>query len=119
MGRFLLGVGLLGAFLGVGIWINAQIGNVCKPLEQTLQAAATKDLEEAAALTQQAKTQWEKRRAFLSVFFDHAPIETIDSGFSQLLLCKEKADFAAKCVLLQHQLAALNSTHRPSLENIL
>ena len=119
MGRFLLGIGILGAFLGFGIWINAQIGNICKPLEQTLQAAATQELEEAAALTQQANTQWKKSRALLSVFFDHAPIEAIDSGFSQLSLCKEKADFAAKCILLQHQIAALNSTHRPTIENIL
>ena len=118
MGRFFLGVGLLGVFLSVGIWINAWIGSICSPLEQTLQTAATQEPTEATTLAQQAKAQWEQRRSILSVFFDHAPIEAIDSGFAQLILCREKADFAAKCVLLQGQLAALNSTHRPSLENI-
>lgn len=119
MGRFLLGVGILTLFLAAGLWINHHIGTICQPLSQDLQAAATQDLDAGKTLTQKAHSRWQQHRRLLAVFFDHAPMERIDEGFSQLALCKNPDDFTATCAGLSRQLAALDSTHRPSLENIL
>ena len=119
MGRFLLGLSILTLFLTAGLFINAYIGSTCNPLIADLEIAVTEPLANAEKRAEQAAQKWQRKRPLLAVFFDHAPLSSIDEGFAQLAVCKDEDDFFTTCAILREKLSALASTHKPTVENIL
>lgn len=124
--RFWCGVGILGTFLAVGLWINGSAerlcSSVCDDLEQAVRAADAGEEEKAAQGLQQAKTGWQRRRQLAMTLADHRIIEQIDGIFAQVegyLTNGRAVDAAAWCRRLIQLVGAVGDEHRLNLENLL
>ncbi len=107
MKRLYFGFGLLILMLVTGIVITARFSALHAPLAQQLRqaqnAAEAGSWEQARALTEDARTQWENSRHFTAAVADHEPMEQMDSLFARLTVLArlENAEaFAADCAEL-------------------
>lgn len=124
--RFWCGVGILGVFLALGLWINGRMEHlhepVCEHLEQAAQAADMGDKEQAAARLNQAKNIWQRWRQLTMSAADHRAVEEIDGIFDQVesyLKTGNLADIAAWCRRLRRLVAAVGDIHSLTVENLL
>lgn len=107
MKRLWLGVGILAALLALGIVSTVGMGRVCGPVSQNLASAADcvqeGQWEQAVALSQQARGQWERWRDITASLTDHEPMEEVDSLFAALEIYAGEGDslrFADCCARL-------------------
>lgn len=91
-------------------------------MEQAAGYALAADWENAEALTQWVRGQWQLHRKFTAAFADHGPMEEIDGLFAQLEVYRtagETIPYAAVCAELSCQLRAMGEAHIPSWWNLL
>ena len=126
MGRFVLGVCLLAALLVLGIWTSSSMTDVHQTICQTLEDAAEKavsgELNDAAALVQQAKQEWEQRWNRTATMADHEPMDEIDGLLAQLESFVQtdcQAEFAALCRRLSKLIDAVGEAHSLTWWNLL
>lgn len=126
MVRLALGICLLAAFLGLGLWVNSFMDNTHTPISQTLEEAVEKclsgDLEAGAELAQKAKALWQENWPKIASFSDHAPMDEIDSLFAQAETYARAGiatDFAALCARLSQLISAMSEAHSPFWWNLL
>lgn len=126
MKRCWLGLGLLVALLGLGIWENLQIPALTKPIARQLDEAAQLAMagawEAAAGKSGDAKGQWQECWDLLASTTHHGPMEEIDSLLAKaelLLQSRSAEDFSACCARLAEMIRALGESHVVNLRNLL
>ena len=126
MARFWIGVGLLLAFLGLGLWVSKAMDDVHVPvmqlLEQASDAALEGDLETGASLADRAHAEWERHWRGTAAVADHAPMDEIDGLFALVLRYARAgsvADFVAGCGRLSKLVEAIGEAHSPKWWNLL
>ena len=107
MKRLWLGIGILTILLSLGLASTIGMAQVCTPISQTLSSAADLVQEgqwaQAAALSKQAKSRWERWRNLTASLTDHEPMEEVDSLFAALDIYAREGDalrFADCCARL-------------------
>lgn len=126
MGRFWLGIGLLAAFLALGLWVSTEATDAHTSIAQILEQATEKtlagDFSAGKALAQKAARQWEKSWHGTASIADHDPMDEIDGLFAQLDIYS-KADrptaFAACCARLAKLVSAVGEAHSLNWWNLL
>lgn len=126
MSRFLLGVGLLLALLGIGLYAAYVTEDVHAPIAQALETAAQEalagNLEAGTQWLAQASSQWQTHRNTVAAALDHEPMDEIDSLFAQAEAYArggQATDFAAFCLRLVESIHAATQEHMPSWWNLL
>ena len=126
MGRFWVGVGLLAAFLGLGLWVAKAMDDVHVPvmvlLEQAADTALEGDLKAGAELAEQAHAVWERHWRGTAAVADHAPMDEIDGLFALVqdyARAGNAGDFAASCGRLSKLVEAIGEAHSPQWWNLL
>lgn len=123
MGRFLIGLGLLLALLGIGLYSAWAMTEVHTPIAEKLeQAAETADQIQATALLQSAQAAWDHHWHSTAVLAEHAPMDEIDSLFAQAdayAKAGQMGDFSALCMRLSQRIRAAAESHRPTWWNFL
>ena len=122
MWRFLFGVGLLAALLGIGLYSAHAIEKGHAPIAQTLEQAAQASAPEAKILLEQAKEEWKRHWHGTAALSDHSPMDEIDSLFSQAQAYaweEHMADFSAFCLRLAQLIRATADEHQLTWWNFL
>lgn len=126
MNRFWIGVGLLLALLGAGLWAMFAMDNVqsdiSEDLHQSAQAAREGDWVRADELARSAAERWEANWRFSAAMADHTALDEIDSIFAQARAYRENrlaADYAASCARLEKLIEALEEGHDLNWWNLL
>ena len=126
MKRMWLGIGLLGLFLGLGLWgsyaMSALHDPIAHQLEQAADIALDGDLSVALDIAETARAKWDGHWHGTAIVADHAPMDEIDALFAQLPIYAEmshQADFAACCAQLAALITATAEAHAFSWWNIL
>ena len=124
--RFWYGLGILAVFLALGLWAAWGMENMHRPvtnlLEQASQAASSGNPEKGVALAEQAESIWQQHRSLTAAMVDHAPIEEIDSLFSQVKVYGQSGneqEFAAYCSRIAKLLEAIGEAHGLNWQNLL
>ena len=119
MRRFWIGIVLLSCLLALGIGlcigIPALHDRLAKQLDDACAAAQLGDWETATALADSARAEWERSRHFVASFVDHAPLEQMESLFSELEIFRNRrlaVDYAAICTNLSHLSKAIGESHK-------
>ena len=126
MGRFWIGVALLGVFLGLGLWVAEAMDSIHIPIAQKLEPAAQDtfagDMESGVARADEAYREWERCWRGTAAVADHAPMDEIDGLFAQVqsyAQAGDGADFAAGCRRLSKLIEAIGEAHSPGWWNLL
>ena len=125
MKRMWIGVALLAVLLTAGLLTGAamenQIGPGAEKLLQAADAAAAGDWEEAAALTDAVRADWDRVSRLAEVLSTHEDLEQIETTFAQLPSYQgiDGPAYSALCTALARQLEALGKTHGCSWKNLL
>lgn len=114
MKRFWIGLVILALILLLSIALTLIMPRVHLPISRQLNdaadAAQTENWVQAEALATAAFERWIACRGFTAAVADHAPMEQIDSGFSQMnafLLRREPNEFSAACASLARLVQAM------------
>lgn len=125
MGRFWLGVSLLAAFLVLSLFVGFAIEQAQNPiaaqLEQATAACLRGDSEAGYRLARQARHNWQTCWHWVAAVSDHAPIDEIDSLFSQVEVYAQAGQpeaFAAYCARLSQLVLAVSEAHSLHLWNL-
>ena len=126
MTRGWIGFVLLLILLG-GTWLSAwAMEQWNRPLEQTMEQAASCALEEnwqqAENFRLQVQAQWQRQWHCCAAFADHEPMEAIDGLLSQLAVYGEAKDavpYAALCREIAREMGALGEGNIPHWWNLL
>ena len=126
MWRFLLGIGLLLGLLALGLSVTLFARTMYDPVTQDLEAAENAALSgglgEAMAYVRKARQLWDSRWHKTATFTDHAPMDEIDSLFSQLECCGKagsSGDMAALCARVNQLIKAITEAQIPTWWNFL
>ncbi len=126
MVRGWLGVGILVAFLVLGLVTMVVMDNDHLPTGELLEQAAEKTLagsfEEAVSLGMEAKARWERSWKGTATVADHSPMDDVDALFGEMEIyarAGEEPHFAACCQELSQRIQAMASAHRFSWWNVL
>ena len=91
--RCYLGAGLLALLLLVSFGAQWLVRGFHQPTVQDLEAAAeaalSKDPAQATAMTQRAKTRWERHRHLTAALTDHNPMDAVDDLFTEAEILAE------------------------------
>ena len=124
--RFWYGLGILLIFLALGLWMAHGMEKMHAPvtdqLEQAAQVALSGNLDKGITLAEQAEVIWQKHRGLTAAMADHAPMEEIDSLFSQVrnyAKCGNVAEFAAYCGRIAKLVEAVGEAHGLNWQNLL
>lgn len=126
MVRGWLGVGILLAFLLLGIFGEKAMSDAHLPVGDILEQAAEKTLEGdfagGVSLGLEAKGRWEKAWNATAVMADHSPMDEVDALFAQMEIYAktgEEPHFAACCKELAQRVQAVAEAHRFRWWNVL
>lgn len=123
LGRFFLGLGLMLALLGLGLYSAGAVKDSHTPIIQTLEAASGQpDPTAAEQLLTRARQDWDRHRHATAVLSDHGPLEEIEGLFSQAeayLQAGQMGDFSAICLRLSQLVRATAESHSPTWWNLL
>lgn len=120
-----IAVAVLLVLLIGGIAATVAMGSIHGRLsEDLLQAAvlAEEDWEQAKALADSARAEWEKYAHLIAALADHEPLEEIDSLFLQVRICIQQGNresFAMACARLAGIAERLAESNHPSWWNLL
>ena len=105
-GAVLLAVLLLaGSLLNAGM--ERRFGSYPRTLEQAAEASLTERWEQADALAENVRSQWEKSRKVTASVTDHALLEEVDCLFSELSVYRARrlgTEYAAVCADLARRI---------------
>ena len=126
MKRSWFGFILLMVILAIALMVTWVMGEIHRPVSQSLRQAALCALSEnwdtAEASLENAQAHWQRWGNVRLCFADHTPVEEIDSSFAALTAYsakKETADFAAACLTLKEKVEAVSQAHGLTLWNLL
>ena len=126
MVRGWLGVGILVAFLLLGIVAAVCMDNAHLSTGQLLEQAAEKtlagDFDGAVVLGMEAKNRWKQGWNATATLADHSPMDDVDALFAEMEIyakTEEKPHFAAVCKELAQKIEAVAEAHRFSWWNLL
>lgn len=126
MWRFFLGLGLLLALFGLCFTVMVYAQRTCAPLSDKLDQAAGAALsgDTAGALTtvRSCRRDWDALWGKTAAFTDHAPMDEIDSLFSQLEAygaSGNREHMAAVCARLSELVQAIGEAQQLSWRNFL
>ena len=126
MKRGWFGIGILVAFLVLGILVSAAMNKAHIPTCTLLSLAAEKtlagDFDGAVPLALEAKGRWEKQWNGTAVVADHSPMDDVDALFSEMEIYAktgEQPHFAACCLELSQRVEAVAEAHKFSWWNVL
>ena len=126
MKRMWIGVGLLVLFCALGIFTAIGMKNIHDPIADALTrasaAAVQEDWKQAAVHFHAARSKWETNRRLTAAVADHAPMEEIDSLFSELAIYlqeRESPHFSATCAHLAALTRAMGEAHTINWWNLL
>ena len=124
--RFYLGLGILMAFLLLGLAVSWSMGQVTKPVAQTLEQAAQEvlsgNVEQGIQLAQQAQTTWQKGWKRVALAADHSPMDEIDGLFAQIGFFAEvgnRQELGACCLRVSELVEAIADAHRLTWWNVI
>lgn len=124
--RFWCGLGVLVLLFGLGLWVAAGMehthGTIADYLEQAAREALSGQTEQGLETLQKAEELWQKRRFLTAAVADHAPMEEIDSIFSQLESYAAAGDgvsFAAWCSRAAQLVGAISEAQKLTWQNLL
>lgn len=124
--RFWSGVGVLVLLLSLGIWVAKSMEStheaVASHLEQAAREVLSGDMKQGAQALENARQLWQQRRYLTAAVADHAPMEEIDSIFSQLdsyAAAGDRVSFAAWCSRVARLVEAIGEAHKLTLQNLL
>ncbi len=117
MKRLYIGITLLLFFLIAGILLTYSFCRIHAPLAKTLEDASQQaidgDWKNAISLAESARERWETYRNFTAAVADHAPLEEMDTLFSQLEIygkLRLSVEFADICTRLSQMAAAMEES---------
>lgn len=120
--RNVLGPILLIVILAASLLCTAAVGKAQEPVTQALDRAAElgRAGEEAAARVEIARAErmWMRHHRFLAAVTDHAPLESVERGFSQLEDLSG-GTLSAACAALARDVEAIGDSHTPLWWNFL
>ena len=125
MKRMWIGVGLLAVMLTAGLLMSGTMEKRISPnAEKLLQAAAAamdENWQEAAALTDAVRADWDRVSRLAELLSTHEDLEQIETAFTQLSSYQgiDGPAYSALCTALARQMEALAKTHGCSWENLL
>lgn len=118
MKRSWIGAGMLLALLLGGIvsswWMQKALGGISLTISQAQHQAAGENWSQVELLTREAQEAWEKTWRISASLTDHAPMELVDSLFSQLEVYEQLQDSPAcrdLCAQLYQELEAIADEH--------
>ena len=126
MKRIWLSLLLLAAILGGTLAHSRQLGaltdTLCGQLRQAAQAADRGHWPQAAALTDAAWQQWERRGFYLHAMLRHDSLDEIRTGFARARAYLDHQapwELSAALAELVHQLELLQEAEQLTLQNVL
>lgn len=121
-----IAVALLAALLALSGWHTWRLWELTDELTATLEQAEAlaedEEWERAENLTQQAREHWDRQDLHLHVTLDHAVVDEIDAGFSEVLeflRCQESGEYSAANARLVTELKLLGEMELPLPQNLL
>lgn len=116
--RFYLGVGILIAFLALGLgtsFLMAQMHqSAAQALEEASALALSGQMEQAVSLAEDAYQQWDRHWKFTASVADHAPMDDVDQLFAEMTVyaqAEEREHFAACCAQLSQLVTGMSNAH--------
>ena len=126
MNRLWIGIALLVLLPVVGfgmMWGNVSFfGALSREVDACEEAALAENWTLVAEKAAQCREKWEKYCHFWASVTDHAPIEQMNTLFSQLELYENRrkaVEFAACCRAIATQMEAIRESHSLAWWNIL
>lgn len=123
MRRFWLGVGLLLGLLGLGIAVGSAMAGWHKPIAKKLEQAAAvcgEDWQQAQALADSAKEDWERCRTMTAMAADHEPMDEVEMLLAELSVyanARDDVHFRATCAQAAQLIEAVAQAHSLTWEN--
>ena len=101
--------------------LNSFTENLTVLLEQAGSSAEQNDWETAAALTQNARQQWEAKELYLHVTLRHSETDAVYAGLrevTEFIQCRESGEYSAANARLIANLELLAEAERLTLKNV-
>ena len=112
---------ILGFSLWAGRYVEMRTHHWAEQLEQTYQAAAQEDWEEAERRLEEAYADWDSSQTFFHTIMEHDELDEAEKLFSgAFAVCQEEddADFHQMLAQLSSQLRLLAETQSVSIKNV-
>lgn len=90
-------------------------------LEQTEQAAAAENWQDANTFLTQSYEDWSNRQTYLHITAQHSLVDSADAMYRRCaaLISEENSECMAELAELMHQLGVLSGTEQFSIKNLL
>ena len=118
MKRLWLGLGILLAFLSLGLGITVAMDRIHEPiaglLEEASQVALSGNFLRGIELSNKAQARWESYRKITATVADHTPLEEIDQLFAEMEIYGQEEElphFAACCQQLSTLVRSMGEAH--------
>lgn len=126
MKRFWIGICVLAVLLALGSGVTYFMETAHRPIShdliQAAEAALAGDWDQALALSQNARQQWDICSDFTAAFADHSVLEEADALFAEIgvyAAAEDPVSFAAVCAQLSQLTKAIAESHWPKWQNLL
>jgi hypothetical protein len=124
--RFWIGAVVLVLLLALGVGFTVGVAKqqemLAKTVEKAQKAALSRDWEKAIPYAREARELWEKTRHFAASFADHAPLEQMDTLFSELEIYGKEVlavEFASVCSYISNLAKAIGESQSVFWWNLL
>lgn len=124
--QLILGVGILVAFLILGLVCQGVMVRTCSPISQMLTQAGQLchqgQMHSAEILAKSAAEKWQAHWYAIGVLADHTPMDEIDGLFAQAKAYarqRDAAGFCASCYRLASLIDAIAEAHSLTWWNVL
>lgn len=118
MNRLWIGIALMVLLLAMGVgllWGSvAFFGSISHEMELSCEAALADNWAQACQTVKNCRSKWDQYCRFWSAFTDHAPIEQVQTLFTQLEIYEAqqlKVEFATCCQALAREAEAIEESH--------
>lgn len=122
MGRFRIGIGLLGVLLAIAIAAQVGMAAAQKPvkeaLKQAMTAAELENYPQAGENVVEAFDKWQRAKTLCAALCDHEFMENIEGNLAMLQVWakeEEKGDFCALCAETILRVEAVENAHKLNL----
>ncbi len=126
MKRLWIGIGLLVAFLVLGLVISLLFADIHRPLEQGITAALVQAEQgnwlQARQILARTRQEWERYRPFVAAVADHAPLEELEACLDELWVygaLERRDEFAALCARTAGLAQAMGDSQQLTWWNLL
>lgn len=102
-------------------YLDRDVNILCKELEQVTNKIDEKNWKRASELAEDFEKKWDKKKKYMSLFFDHSELAEISVNVYLLKYCcvEEKNEAKQRIITIVTRLQQIKNNEKPTLENII